>query len=323
MSKHKYLFNPDSLSYHRAVPTLKKRIVRIAAIVITAAIISTIYYTIYSFFFDTPIEKKLKHENKLLVKQYKELDGRFDRLQRVINDLQLRDQNIYRVIFEAEPYKDSVFLAGGNFALRIDEIEGKDNNELIEQSKLAIEKVSQNKVPVNRALIKRIGAIAQRKADSIRFIPSIIPLEQKDIRQLAAPMGIRIHPFYKTLKEHNGVDFAAPSGSPVLAAADGVVVRTDSRRSSGNSILVNHGNGYSTFYAHLGKVMVRNGQRVKKGSTIGTVGSSGMSVAPHLHYEVVKNNRPVNPVHFFFADISASDYHKLIQKVSRSGQSLD
>lgn len=323
MSKHKYLFNPESLNYQKVGPTLKKRIVRVAAILVTAAVISTIYYTIYSFFFDTPVEKKLKHENKLLSKQYRELDKRFDKLQGVVNDLQTRDQNIYRVIFEAEPYKDSVFLAGGNYALRIEEIESKNNNDLIEQSQSILESVNAKQVPIDLALLKRVEAISRAKEDSIRFIPSIIPLEQKDIRQLAAPMGVRIHPFYKTLKPHDGVDFASPAGSPVLAAADGFVAKTDSRRSSGNSILINHTNGYSTFYAHLGKIGVRNGQRIKKGMVIGTVGSSGMSVAPHLHYEVLKNNRPVNPVHFFFADISPTDYHKLIQKVSQSGQSLD
>jgi Membrane proteins related to metalloendopeptidases len=323
MSKHKYLFNPESLSYQKVGPTLKKRIVRAAAILITAAVISTIYYTIYSFFFDTPVEKKLKRENKLLSKQYHEFDKRFDKLQKVLGDLQTRDQNIYRVIFEAEPYKDSVFLAGGNYALRIEEIESKNNNDLIEQSQSTLESVKSKQVPINLALLKRVEAISRAKGDSIRFIPSIIPLEQKDIRQLAAPMGVRIHPFYKTLKPHDGVDFAAPMGSPVLAAADGVVTKTDNRRSSGNSILINHTNGYSTFYAHLGNIGVRNGQRIKKGMVIGTVGSSGMSVAPHLHYEVLKNNRPVNPVHFFFADISPTDYHKLIQKVSQSGQSLD
>ncbi|WP_320052213.1 M23 family metallopeptidase [uncultured Acetobacteroides sp.] len=323
MSKHKYLFNPESLNYQKVGTTLKKRIVRAAVILVTAAVISTIYYTVYSFFFDTPVEKKLKHENKLLSKQYRELDKRFDKLQRVLGDLQTRDQNIYRVIFEAEPYKDSVFLAGGNYALRIEEIEGKDNNELIEQSQATLASVNAKQVPIDLALLKRVEAISHAKSDAIRFIPSIIPLEQKDIRQLAAPMGIRIHPFYKTLKPHDGVDFASPAGSPVLAAADGVVAKTDSRRSSGNSILINHTNGYSTFYAHLGKIGVRNGQRIKKGMVIGTVGSSGMSVAPHLHYEVLKNNRPVNPVHFFFADISPTDYHKLIQKVSQSGQSLD
>lgn len=323
MSKHKYHFNPDSLSYHKVVPTLKKRIVRAAVILVTAAVISAIYYTVYSFFFDTPIEKKLKHESVLLAKQYRELDKRFDRLQPVIKDLQSRDENIYRVIFEAEPYKDSVYLAGGNYALRIEEIEGKDNNELIEQSQSILEGVNGKQVPINLALLKRVDALTRLKKDLVRFIPSIIPLKQKDVRQLAAPMGIRIHPFYKTLKKHDGVDFAAPLGSPVLAAADGVVVKTDSRRSSGNSILINHTNGFSTFYAHLERVGVRNGQRVTKGMQIGTLGSSGMSVAPHLHYEVIKNNRPVNPVHFFFADISPTDYHKLIQKVSRSGQSLD
>lgn len=323
MSKHKYHFNPDSLSYHKVVPTLKKRIVRAVVILITAAVISAIYYTVYSFFFDTPIEKKLKHESVLLAKQYHDLDKRFDKLQPVIKDLQSRDENIYRVIFEAEPYKDSVYLAGGNYALRIEEIEGKDNNELIEQSQSILESVNAKQVPINLALLKRVDALTRVKRNSVRFIPSIIPLKQKDVRQLAAPMGIRIHPFYKTLKKHDGVDFAAPLGSPVLATADGVVVKTDSRRSSGNSILINHINGFSTFYAHLERVGVRNGQRVKKGMQIGTVGSSGMSVAPHLHYEVIKNSRPVNPVHFFFADISPTDYHKLIQKVSRSGQSLD
>lgn len=323
MTKHKYLFNPDSLSYQKVAPTLKKRIVRAAVILATAAVISTIYYTVYSIFFDTPVEKKLKHENKILSKQYRELDKRFDKLQRVVGDLQTRDQNIYRVIFESEPYKDSVFLAGGNYALRIEEIEEQNNTDLIEQSNTTLTKVNAKQVPINVALLKRLEVFSRQKAKEIRFLPSIIPLKQKDIRQFAAPMGVRIHPFYKTLKPHNGVDFTAPAGSPVLAAADGVVAKTDSRRSSGNSILINHTNGYHTFYAHLGLVCVRRGQRVKKGMTIATVASTGMSVAPHLHYEVLKNNRPVNPVHFFFADISPADYHKLIQKASQSGQSLD
>ncbi|WP_047448749.1 M23 family metallopeptidase [Alistipes sp. ZOR0009] len=323
MSKHRYHFNPESLSYHKVVPTLKKRIVRILYIVITAAVISAIYYTVYSFFFDTPIEKKLKHENKLLSKQYRELNKRYEEVQEVVGDIQTRDENIYRVIFEAEPYKDSVFLAGGTYALKIEEIEGKDNTELIKQSQSTLERVNQKGVPATYSLLRRVEQLSARLKDSVDFIPSIIPLESKDIRQLAAPQGIRIHPFYKTLKMHNGVDFTAPAGSAVLAAAEGTVVKIDSRRSSGNSVLINHGNGYMTFYAHLERVTARRGARVKKGAQIGTVGSSGMSVAPHLHYEVVKNNRPVNPAHFFFADISPADYHRLIQKVSRSGQSLD
>lgn len=323
MSKQRYHFNPESLSYHKVVPTLKKRIVRIVSILVTAAVISSIYYTVYSFFFDTPIEKRLKHENRLLSSQYSELNSRFDKLQRVVVDLKTRDENIYRVIFESEPYKDSAFLAGGNYALKIDEILSKNNNEIIKQSQKTLDTIDVKVIPRTYSLLKRVEKLAESSKDSLDFIPSIIPLGNKDVRQFAAPQGMRIHPFYKVLKMHDGVDFAAPLGAPVLAAAEGNVVKVESNRATGNSITINHGNGYTTRYAHLEKVSVRVGSRVKKGGQIGTVGSSGMSVAPHLHFEVIKNNHNVNPVHFFFADISPAEYHQLIQKASRSGQSLD
>lgn len=323
MSKHRYHFNPESLSYHTVAPTLKKRIIRLIYIFVTAAVISTIYYTIYSLFFDTPIEKKLKHENRLLAEQYKVLNKKFNGLQKVVGDLQTRDENIYKVIFEAEPYKDSVYLAGGNYALKIEEIESNDNNDLIKQSENVLGEINKVAVPKSYALLKQVEVHAQRLKDSVNFIPSVIPLKNKDVRQLTAPQGVRIHPFYKVLKMHDGVDFAAPIGSSVLAAADGIVAQVENKRVNGNAVLIDHGNGYKTYYAHLDRVVVRKGLRVKKGVQIGTVGNTGMSVAPHLHYEVIKNNRPVNPVHFFFADISPADYHMLIQKASRSGQSLD
>lgn len=323
MSKHRYFFNPESLSYHKVVPTLKKRIIRIASIVMSAAVISTLYYIGYSLFFDTPVEKHLKRENKLLTEQYKLLDKRFDQVDRVVKDLQERDGNIYRVIFEVEPYKDTVFLAGGNFALRLDEIEDKDNNDLINQSIDILKRIREESAPKTIVLLQTVEKMVEKQADSLRYVPSIIPLENKDVRQFAAPQGVRIHPFYKVLRMHEGVDLASPTGSPVLAAADGVVQAIANKRAKGNSILIDHGNGYTTFYAHLEKIGVRKGQRVKKGVQIGTVGSTGMSVAPHLHYEVKKNNQLVNPVHFFFADISPNDYRKLIDKASLSGQSLD
>ncbi len=323
MAKVKYKFDHNSLKYDKIVLSRKQKFYRFLTYFTATLIIAVIYNVIFVVFFDTPKEKGLIRENQQLATQYKILNNRFDLVEKTLEDLQKRDDNIYRVIFEAEPIPPSVRSAGFGGTNRYLDLQGYKNSDLVIETAQRLDKINK-KLYVQSKSYDDVIKLAKNKERMVACVPAIMPISNKDLRRTASGWGWRIHPIYKIRKFHYGMDFTAPTGTEIYATGDGVVeIVENSLRGYGKRIVVDHGFGYKTLYAHLNGFNVRKGQKVKRGEVIGFVGSSGTSTAPHLHYEVFKNNKKVNPVHYYFNDLTPEEFDKMIFISSNSGQSFD
>jgi murein DD-endopeptidase MepM/ murein hydrolase activator NlpD len=274
-------------------------------------------------YFDSPEERYLQHELEKMEFEYdlmaKELDG----MNEVLAELQRRDDKIYRVIFEADPIPASQRKGGFGGTNYLKRYEGYDNEDLMKEVASKLEQLK-SKLVVQSKSYDELNKLIRSKEEMLASIPAIQPVSNKDLTRLASGYGYRIHPIYKTMKFHGGVDFTAPQGTEVYATGDGVVVEANSRnRGYGNMVVIDHGFGYKTRYAHLFQMAVQAGQKIKRGELIGYVGTTGLSTAPHLHYEVLKDERMINPVNFFFNDLSAEEYALLIDIANMSNQSFD
>ena len=281
-----------------------------------------LYYIAFSFFFDTPVEYRMKSSTRLLRNEYKKLDKRYDTIQRILDNVVERDRHIFRTLFESDPYSFDNDYGEKELAAH-EELLSKTNRELGDLffSKLnTLEKKASDQL----YLIAEMEQHADSLKDGLNYIPAIQPVINTDLTLLTASYGMRIHPFYKTLTAHQGVDYTVSEGSRVFATADGRVSRVITQRtSSGNTVIINHGNGYETSYSHLGKIYVKQGQSVRRGDIIAQSGNSGLSLAPHLHYEIIHNGMRIDPVHYFFMELDYKDYRKIIRIAQSGMQSFD
>ena len=323
MPKSKYKFNHETLSFIKVRASFKQKLLRGLTYLMSTIVITIVYYSIYTSFLDTPKERGLKREREELILQFEMLNGKYSQVEAVLKDIQQRDENIYRTIFEAEPIPLSIRSAGIGGVDRYSVLEGLSNSEIVVEATKKLDKLSKE-VYFQTKSFDEIIELAKNKEAMTRSIPAIQPLSNKDLTRVASPFGIRIHPYYKVLKMHTGMDFTAPTGTEVYSTGDGVVVDVDhSKRGYGNTVIIDHGFGYKTLYAHLSEILVRSGKTVKRGEVIGLVGNTGMSLAPHLHYEVRKQDDPINPINFYFNDLTPEQYNKIIALAANSGQSLD
>ncbi|MFN4233903.1 MAG: M23 family metallopeptidase [Bacteroidia bacterium] len=323
MSKVKYRFNTKSLTYERAKLTPKEIALRVLSYLATGLVFSTVVIVLAYRFLDSPKEKQLLRENENLKIQYEILNKRVELLAAVLEDLQQRDDNIYRVIFEAEPIADNIRKAGFGGVNRYKELEGYDNSQLIIETTKKIDRLAKQ-MYIQSKSYDEVFKLAKGKELMLASIPAIQPISNKDLTRLASGFGYRTHPIYKIQHLHTGLDFTAPVGTEVYAAGDGTIKEVNSEaRGYGNHIIISHGFGYETLYAHLSKINVRPGQKVKRGEVIGYVGNTGTSTGPHLHYEVIKNGEKINPINFFYNDLTPEEYQKMIEIASQAGQSFD
>lgn len=318
MAKKIYRFNEENLQYELIKPTLKTRLLKGVSITFSGLFFASIVIIVAYNFFSSPKELIQQREIDQYKLQVSIINDRLDRLDNVAQDLQERDDNIYRVIFEAEPIPDDVRKVGIGGTDRYSKLKGFKNSALIINIVKKTDELS-NKLYVQSKSFDDVFEMARNKEKMMACIPAIQPISDKYKRRISAFYGYRIHPIYKTKIFHEGVDFSAPTGTDVYAAGDGVVVKTTrSNYGYGNIIKIDHGYGYMTVYAHLHKNLVRRGQKVKRGQIIGAVGSTGLSTGPHLHYEVRKNDRRVNPIYYFFNDLNVEDYDEIIKLASYS-----
>lgn len=323
MAKIKYKFNRESLSYDKITLSIKQKVIRFLTYFFATLLIAIIYNVVFSSLFHTPKEKGLIRENQQLQTQYAELNKQFDLIDKTLEDLQKRDDNIYRVIFETEPIPASMRSAGFGGTNRYVDLQGFDNSELVINTTERLEKISR-KLVVQSKSYDEIIRLAKNKEVMVASIPAIMPISNGDLTRTASGWGWRIHPIYKIRKFHYGMDFTAPTGTEIYVTGDGVIESVEtSMRGYGKHIIVNHGFGYKTIYAHMSGFKAKKGEKVKRGEVIGYVGNTGTSTAPHLHYEVLKNDTKVNPVHFYFNDLTPEEFDKVIFISSNSGQSFD
>lgn len=323
MSKVKFRYNPKSLKYEKVEITFRERFLKILSYVASGLVFATITITIAYSYFDSPKEKQLLREIEQLKLQYEIIDKKLNLANAVLADIQQRDDNIYRVIFEAEPISSSIRQAGTGGVNRYSKFDGLENSELISETHEKLSKLMRQLVVQSKSFDEVIK-LAKNKESMLKSIPAIQPISNKDLTRIASGFSYRIHPIYKITHFHAGIDFSAPIGTEVYATGDGIVRVADAEmRGYGNHIVIDHGFGYQTLYAHLSRYAVRPGNKIKRGEVIGYVGNTGTSTAPHLHYEVIKGGEKINPINFFYNDLSPADFEKVLELSSRSNQSFD
>jgi len=323
MAKVKFYYDSETLSYQR-IKVKKSTKVKNTLLLFTAAFLFMIIgFVSFSLVIKSPSDIAQERELENLKLHFELLSKRIDGATEVLKEVQDRDDNIYRVYFEAEPISKEQRMAGFGGVNRYKSLDGFKNSSIIKEVTKSIDILSKQLVVQSKSL-DDIVEMAKNKKEMLASIPAIQPVANKELKRMASGYGYRIHPIYKTRKFHWGMDFSAPKGTPVYATGNGKVEFVKvSRRGYGNQVKIDHGFGYKTFYAHLDSYTVRRRQNVKRGDLIGYVGSSGTSTAPHLHYEVVKGNRKVNPVYYYFNDLTPEEYDTMLEMSSQENQSLD
>lgn len=326
MAKKKYKFNPDTLSYESVGLTWKSKLGKILTYLSSSFALGLIMVVVFLQFYETPKSKSLKRENQKILTQYELLSKDLDKVENVLTELQQRDDNIYRVIFEAEPIPSTVRKAGFGGTNKYSHLESLNNSELVIATASKLDIISKEAYIQSKSY-DEVLVMALNKEKMLASLPAIQPIMNKDLKRISSGWGYRIHPIYKVRKMHWGQDFTAPTGTPVFATGDGKITEVRgskrSRVNFGLHLKIDHGYGYETLYGHLDAFNVKRGQKVKRGDIIGYVGNTGGSTAPHLHYEVHRNGKKVNPAYYFFNDLTPQEYDRMIAISSNIGQSLD
>jgi len=323
MAKTRYTFNTKTLAYEEHRLTTGQKIFKTFLFLVTALAFSSLIIFFAYTFMSSPKERMLKREIAQYELQYEIMNDRVDQMQKLLNELSERDDNIYRVIFEANPIPKSVRRAGYGGIDRYARLEGYNNSELLISTAEKLDEVA-SQIYVQSKSFDEVYDMALNKEKMLASIPAIQPVRNIDLKRLSSFYGYRPDPIYKVQKFHRGVDFSAPQGTPVYAPGEGRVSKvTRSRKGYGNQIEIDHGYGYVTFYAHLKEFKVKKGDFVKRGQLIATIGNTGKSTAPHLHYEVKKDGRSANPIYYFFNDLTPEEYEQLLELSKLPNQSLD
>ena len=325
MSKSKFYYDKKSLSFKEIKTSNRVKIINISTFIFVTFIfgIISLFILISTPYLNTPTELSQDRELKNYEFQLEILNKRLNQLENVLNNLELRDNNIYRVLFEANPIDPDIRKAGFGGINRYSDLEGFKNSNLIIETTKKIDILTKQLVIQSKSL-DEIETLAKNKQLMLAAIPSIQPIKNDDLNRIASGYGIRTDPFDKSRKMHNGMDFSAPRNTPVYAASNGIISRADNRAIGyGKHIRINHGFGYLTLYAHLNSYNVVRGQNVKKGDIIGFVGNTGRSKGVHLHYEVHKDGKKVNPVNYFYSNLSPEEFDEILKISSQENQSLD
>jgi murein DD-endopeptidase MepM/ murein hydrolase activator NlpD len=323
MKKIKYYYNTHTLRYEKLETPLRVKLLRvfgfIAAALVTAAIISLLAFR----FIGSPNEKLLRAENERMKDRYRELSKETKKIEQQMKELEDRDNEVYRSIFEATPIPDSARLKDIEKEQQITKVEGMEQNDLINSIVTSLNNMS-SRINAQKASYKDLGGMVKDKEKLLAATPAIQPVSNADLKRIASGFGYRIDPVYKTVKLHPGLDFAAPAGTPIYATADGTVEFAGNRGDGyGNNVIINHGYGYKTLFGHMFKIKARGGQRVKRGEVIGWVGSTGKSTGPHCHYEVIKNGNKIDPIYFFYNDLTPEQFDRLLKLAAAANQSFD
>ena len=323
MKKIKYYYNTNTLRYEKLETPLRVKLLRIfgfvAAAFVTAALISYVAFQ----FIGSPKEKILQRQNANLRDKYEVLEEELESIRQQMQELEKRDNNVYRSIFEANPIPDSARARELEIQQEIAAVAKMEDNELVNSIVNSLTNIS-SRIKAQMASYQEIDKLIQNKELLLSHTPAIQPVSNKDLTRVASGFGYRIDPIYKTTKMHAGIDFTAPQGTPIYATADGrVSTAGNTGNGYGNHVIVNHGYGYETLYGHMVRVKARNGQVVKRGEVIGWVGSTGKSTGPHLHYEVHKNGTKIDPVYFFYNDLSPEQFDLILKRAAASNQSFD
>lgn len=322
MRKAKYYYDSETLSY-RKIEQTKGNLTKIVLSALFSVLLLMFFgFLVFSQFLKTPDQLAQERELENLLFNYKMLDKRLDESSEVLSQLQQRDNNIYRAYFEANPIPEEQRKAGFGGVNRYRYLDGYDNTQLIKNATKKLDILSKQMVVQSKSL-DEIVSLAREKENMLASIPAIMPIKKEDLSYIASGFKYRMHPILKIRKFHKGMDFKAATGTPIYATGNGRVSLAQRSATFGKVVYIDHGFGYRTVYAHMDKIVTRRGRKVKRGDLIGYVGNTGRSVGSHLHYEVHKNGRPVNPINFYYGDLTPEEFLAIQIASEGEGQSYD
>lgn len=321
MRKVYYIYNPQTQTYDRIYPTVRQRVMSYLRRLFIGMGLGAACFIAPLIIFGSPSEKELRKENSRLEAQYRVLSRQMDEALGVLQDLQQRDDNLYRVIFMADPVPSAIRQAGYG-AARYEHLMDMADAELVVNTTQKMDLLAKQLYIQSRSF-DDVVRLCRQHDEMLRCIPAIQPISNKDLKRTASGYGRRVDPIYGTVKFHEGMDFSANIGTEVYATGDGTVVSVGWESGYGKTIVIDHGFGYVTRYAHLNDYRTRRGRKVVRGEVIGEVGNTGKSTGPHLHYEVRIKGQAVNPVNYYFMDLNAEDYDRMIQLAANHGKVLD
>jgi murein DD-endopeptidase MepM/ murein hydrolase activator NlpD len=323
MKKIKYFFNTHTLRFEKIEVPFKVRLLQTIGFIIASLAVGVLFVAILFQYIDSPKERLLRQQNIAYKESYAVLQERMKQLELQMVELEQRDNEVYRSIFEATPIPDSARVKEMLAKNEIRLIQSLSNTELIENMRNQLNNLSLRMSFQSQSFVE-ITTMVKNKEKLLRAIPAIQPVSNKSLKRVASGFGYRIDPLYKDFRLHAGLDFSAPTGTPIYATSDGVVQAAGfSTDGYGNKVVINHGYGFQTLYAHMIRVKAKIGQSVQRGEVIGYVGSTGKSTGSHLHYEVIKRGTKVDPVYYFFNDLTPAQFDRLLKEAAANKQSLD
>lgn len=323
MPKTKYFFNRKTLTFEKQKVSLKKRVVNTLLFLTASLMMAVIGGLLFSKLGKTPKFKQLEREKGEIISQYNILQDQLNHYESVLADIQLRDDKVYRSVFELDPIPSTVREAGFGGVKRYSDLEGYSSSDVMINTFSQIDKISK-KIYVQSKSFDNIVDLALQKEKMLASIPAIQPISIKDFNRISDYYGMRNDPFNKRPTMHYGMDFTGPLGSEIYATGDGEIIEAGyNLHGYGNRVIINHGFGYVTIYAHLRNIKVSPGDKVKRGDVIGTLGNTGRSTGPHLHYEIRLNNKPKNPINYYFNDLSEEEFEKMLMATSKSRTPMD
>ena len=321
-AKKKYKINPETLAMEQVEHGFRYWLRQTGMYILAGIVIGILFLFLFLTFFPSPREKQLLREKASMESQLEVLNSQVDQMQVVMTDLQQRDDNLYRVLFGAEPIPLSVRQGAQRKIDYYEQIAQMTNSELAADLSLKVD-LLEKEMYVQAKSYDEVAQMAKEQEIRMENIPAIQPVMNKDLKRVASGYGMRIDPVYHVRKFHQGMDFTAPTGTEVFATGNAKVDFAGWKQGYGNTVILDHGYGYKTLYAHLYKILVRKGQKVRRSDIIALVGNTGKSTGPHLHYEVRLNNKPVDPRNYYFYDLSPEEYDQMIQLSNNFGQMLD
>ena len=323
MKKIKYFYNTHTLRYEKLVTPFRVKLLRLFGFISAALVTSVIIISIYTKFFPKAADREAQLKYEIIRDNYLTLAEKTKTLQQQMAELEKRDNQVYRSIFEANPLSDSARTKLIEQKKEIEKVNLLREDELGDEIAKTLKNITA-RVAYQFKSYDAIEKLINNQENKLASIPAIQPVSNKELNRIASGFGMRVHPIYGIAKMHSGLDFTAPQGTPIYATGDGTVTAAGYNTGTGNEVVINHGYGYETKYLHMVRIKARAGQRVKRGEVIGWVGSTGASTGPHCHYEVHINGNPVDPVYFFFNDLNAEQYDRVLKLAATgSAKSFD
>jgi murein DD-endopeptidase MepM/ murein hydrolase activator NlpD len=323
MGKERFRYNPKTLSYEKEEISVGKRVLRVLLWMAPSIVLGLVLAFFFTRRIDSPKEKELKAELKKYETEVMRMQSDINLINDVLNDIEKRDEDLYRMALYADKFPDELRRMGAGGSDKYAYLRKLPNSELLINTSSSIDAL-ERRLQAQTLSFRELIQLAKDKEKMLACIPAIQPVRNTDLKRMASGYGYRIDPIYKTRRMHSGMDFTADKGTEVYATGDGVIELVERKRwGYGKQIVINHGFGYKTRYAHLSEFKVRRGQKVKRGDLIGLVGSTGKSTGPHLHYEVLRNNRAVNPIGYYHSDLTPEQYEQLLEMSEKSFKALD